>query len=199
MTNREKIKQMNDDDLSFILMCPYDTTGEEIMPCATDETLPSQKKCCDCIKEWLGKEAKEGVGMERLSMDEVIAHCKRHTDRAEGIHSKELLETGSMEPFFMKEYWEHRQVAEWLAELKEYRNLGTPAQLREVDKLYLEKCEEVNALKAQLAAVQKCVEQIEKLETHTEVIISDVLPLAANEVELISRQSVLAAVKGVVG
>ncbi len=61
MTNREKIKQMSDDDLSFILMCPYDTTGEpeEIMPCANDETMPDQKKCCDCIKAWLGKEAKE--------------------------------------------------------------------------------------------------------------------------------------------
>ena len=61
MTNREKIKQMSDDDLSFILMCPYDTTGEpeEIMPCVNDEAMPSQKKCCDCIKDWLGKEAKE--------------------------------------------------------------------------------------------------------------------------------------------
>ena len=61
MTNREKIKQMSDDDLSFILMCPYDTVGEpeEIMPCVNDETMPSQKNCCDCIKIWLGKEAKE--------------------------------------------------------------------------------------------------------------------------------------------
>lgn len=59
MTNREKIKQMNDDDLSFVLMCPYDTAGEpeEIMPCVTNEP-PSQKNCCECIKAWLGKEAK---------------------------------------------------------------------------------------------------------------------------------------------
>lgn len=93
--------------------------------------------------------------MERLSIDEVIAHCKRHTDRAEELNSKTLLENGSMEPFFMKEYWEHRQVAEWLTELKEYRSLGTPEQLREVDRLYLEKCEEVNALREQLAAALK--------------------------------------------
>ena len=86
----------------------------------------------------------------RLSIDEVIGHCQRHTDRAELLNSKEALENGDMEPFFMKEYWEHRQVAEWLAELKEYRSLGTPEQLREVDKLYLEKCEEVNQLKEQV-------------------------------------------------
>lgn len=66
-----------------------------------------------------------------------------------------------------------------------------------IDALYLEKCEEVNQLKAQMAAVQKCVEQIEKLETHTEVIISDVHPFEASEVELISKQKALAAVKGV--
>lgn len=61
ITNRDRIKNMSDDDLSFILMCPYDTSGEpaDIMPCVTDESLPSQKKCCDCIKAWLGKEAKE--------------------------------------------------------------------------------------------------------------------------------------------
>lgn len=61
MTNREKIKQMNDDELSFILMCPYDTAGEpaDIMPCVDDKQLPSVKRCCDCIKDWLQKEAKE--------------------------------------------------------------------------------------------------------------------------------------------
>lgn len=106
--------------------------------------------------------------MERLSMDEIIKHCKRHTEREEKQSSMEELETGSMEPVFMKEYWEHRQVAEWLAELKEYRSFGTPEQLREVDKLYLEKCEEVNRLnktitnlKMQLAAAVRAAMEVE--------------------------------------
>lgn len=96
--------------------------------------------------------------MGRLSIDEVIGHCQRNRERHERTSSMEELEKGGMEPYFMKEYWEHRQVAEWLTELKEYWSLGTPEQLREIDKLYLEKCEEVNQLKAQLAAAKECAE-----------------------------------------
>lgn len=92
----------------------------------------------------------------RLSIDEVIGHCRRHTERIEKRSSRmQLEETPIGDSNFMKEYWEHRQVEEWLSELKEYRSLGTPEQLREVDKLYLEKCEEVNQLKAQLAAAKE--------------------------------------------
>ena len=93
--------------------------------------------------------------MERLTMAEVIDHCKRVTDRYERARTKDELERSDMEPFYMKEYWEHRQVKEWLTEFKEYQSLGlTPEQLRVLDKLYLEKCNEVNELKAQLAAAQ---------------------------------------------
>ena len=99
--------------------------------------------------------------MERLSIEEVIGHCKRHTEREERRTGIVELEKGDMEPVCMKEYWEHRQVAEWLTELKEYRSLGTPEQLRVIDELYLEKCEEVNQLKAQLAAAPT----LEELET----------------------------------
>ena len=61
MTNKEKILQMTDDELAFVLMCPYDTAGEpdEIMPCMTNDVLPTVKNCVACIKEWLHKEAKE--------------------------------------------------------------------------------------------------------------------------------------------
>lgn len=60
MTNKEKILQMSDDDLAFVLMCPYDTVGDEddIMPCVTKNDLPTVKNCVACIKEWLNKEAK---------------------------------------------------------------------------------------------------------------------------------------------
>lgn len=59
MTNRDRIRAMKDEDLAFVLMCPYDTTGEpeNIMPCV--DKPPSVKNCCDCIKDWLQKEAKE--------------------------------------------------------------------------------------------------------------------------------------------
>ena len=61
MTNKEKILQMNDDDLAFVLMCPYDTAGEpeDIMPCVVNDDPPTVKNCVACIKEWLGKEAAE--------------------------------------------------------------------------------------------------------------------------------------------
>jgi hypothetical protein len=44
--------------------------------------------------------------------------------------------------------WEH---AEDVAMLEEYKEIGlTPGQLRKIDKLYLEKCREVNELKRKL-------------------------------------------------
>ena len=58
--------------------------------------------------------------MERLTIDEVIEHCKRHTDRVEGRNSQEILEKAKIGDYGMKEYWEHRQVAKWLEKLKAY-------------------------------------------------------------------------------
>lgn len=61
--------------------------------------------------------------MEKLSIDEVIAHCNRHTERMEKMSSRERLEEtpiGNSER--MKQYWEHRQVAKWLEELKVYKD-----------------------------------------------------------------------------
>lgn len=60
--------------------------------------------------------------MERVSIDEIIAHCERNVERNEKAMSKERFETGDMSSWFMKEYWEHRQVAEYLKELKAYRD-----------------------------------------------------------------------------
>lgn len=68
--------------------------------------------------------------MERLSIDEVIEHCKRNTqgwERAEkdrvrlGAKPRNF-ETDDMSDNVMKEYWEHRQVAEWLEQLKSYKD-----------------------------------------------------------------------------
>lgn len=61
--------------------------------------------------------------MERLSIDEVIEHCKRHTERMESHSGRsQLEETPIGNSNIMKQYWEHRQVAEWLEQLKHYKD-----------------------------------------------------------------------------
>lgn len=64
------------------------------------------------------------MAIERLSIDEIIAHCERHTERCERARSREFYETEELHDYYMKEYWEHRQVAEYLKELKERRAQG---------------------------------------------------------------------------
>lgn len=64
--------------------------------------------------------------MQRLSIDEVIAHCNRHTESMESHSGRSRLEeTPVGNSDIMKQYWEHRQVAEWLEELKQYKEIGT--------------------------------------------------------------------------
>lgn len=61
--------------------------------------------------------------MERLSLDEVIAHCNRYTERMESHSGRmQLEETPIGNSDIMKQYWEHRQVAEWLEQLKAYKD-----------------------------------------------------------------------------
>ena len=59
--------------------------------------------------------------MEKLSIDEVIEHCKRKVEMMEKFSSREKCENWSIDSQYAKEYWEHRQVAEWLEELKRWR------------------------------------------------------------------------------
>ena len=61
--------------------------------------------------------------MERLSIDEIIAHCERNVQKNETTMSKEQFEKNEMDSWFMREYWEHRQVAEYLKEIQQYREL----------------------------------------------------------------------------
>lgn len=60
--------------------------------------------------------------MERLTIEEIIAHCERNTERYERTKSREQFETEDMSSWNMKEYWEHRQVAEWLKELQAFKD-----------------------------------------------------------------------------
>lgn len=61
--------------------------------------------------------------MERLTIEEIIEHCKRKVEIIEKIFNPEILQKEDMHLGFMKEYWEHRQVAEYLEELKILRKL----------------------------------------------------------------------------
>ena len=61
--------------------------------------------------------------MERLTIDDVIEHCKRKTEKYENLNGVNTLETADISLSFIKEYWEHRQVKEYLEELKRYRDL----------------------------------------------------------------------------
>lgn len=60
--------------------------------------------------------------MERLTIDEIIEHCGRKTGMYEKACDVKYLETAVMGNG-IKEYWEHKQVAEYLRKLKEYEDL----------------------------------------------------------------------------
>lgn len=61
------------------------------------------------------------MSKQRLTIEEVIEHCERRIDRAESFFKKEKLEEMPIDGSMVKEYWEHRQVREWLIELIERR------------------------------------------------------------------------------
>lgn len=68
--------------------------------------------------------------MERLTIDEIIGHCDRKVEMYEKACDVKYLETAVMGNG-IKEYWEHKQVAEYLKKLKDYEDLGyTPEELK---------------------------------------------------------------------
>lgn len=66
--------------------------------------------------------------MERLTIDEIIEHCGRKTEMYEKACDVKYLETAVMGNG-IKEYWEHKQVAEYLRKLKEYEDLEEQGRL----------------------------------------------------------------------
>ena len=60
MTNGDKIRAMSNEELTAIIMCPYDTAGDpiDIMPCAKDgiQEFVSPEQCNDCMLKWLQRE-----------------------------------------------------------------------------------------------------------------------------------------------
>lgn len=84
--------------------------------------------------------------MEKLTIDEVIQDCNNTCS------GYELASELSKKPIQNQQnYIKHYQIAEWLMELKVYKETGlTPEKISEMDRLYTEKCIEVNKLKAKL-------------------------------------------------
>ena len=60
--------------------------------------------------------------MERLTIDEIIEHCERKTKLYEEVGKSIDFETTELTDA-IKEYLEHKQVKEYLEELKRYRDL----------------------------------------------------------------------------
>ena len=65
------------------------------------------------------------VSWEVLSIDEIIGHCKRQVQRFDDWSGRGYFETASLEMTATKEYWEHKQVAQYLEELKCYREAAS--------------------------------------------------------------------------
>ena len=69
---------------------------------------------------------------ERLTIYEIIEHCKRKVRKIESMFRKEHLESDhcGVADIIQKEYWEHRQVANYLRELQQYRAIGTVEEFK---------------------------------------------------------------------
>ena len=67
--------------------------------------------------------------MGKLTIDEIIGHCERKTEQYERLFGKERLETTPLISSVIKEYWEHKQVAECLKKFKEYQQLEEQGRL----------------------------------------------------------------------
>lgn len=62
MTNGDRIRNMTDEQLTDVILCPYDTAGEplDIMPCVKDgniQELVDVGFCRKCMTDWLKKES----------------------------------------------------------------------------------------------------------------------------------------------
>ena len=60
--------------------------------------------------------------MSRLTIQEVIEHCERTVKGYEWTRTEQEREN-------IKQYWEHKQTAEWLKELQHYKDLEEQGRL----------------------------------------------------------------------
>lgn len=69
--------------------------------------------------------------MEKLSIKEIVDHCNKKVKWWEKFISREKFENRDANDSSVREYWEHRQVAEYLKELQQYRAIGNVQECRE--------------------------------------------------------------------
>lgn len=60
MKNGDRIRQMSNEELTEVLLCPYDVAGAQIniMPCVKNgiQEMVGPKQCKKCIEDWLEKQ-----------------------------------------------------------------------------------------------------------------------------------------------
>ena len=108
--------------------------------------------------------------MERLTIDEVIEHCKRTTAKYENLNGVNMLETADISFSLVKEYWEHRQVKEYLEELKRYRDLEEQGLLLRLPCKVGDTIYRVNA-GAKEPVIKMRVLQVKYKQLHKDIII----------------------------
>lgn len=80
--------------------------------------------------------------MERLTINEIIEHCNRKVVSIESCFGRSQLESKPMDcnHVIMNPYWEHRQVAKYLEELKTYKDMKT--QMNKIAEIIVKRLEE---------------------------------------------------------
>lgn len=82
--------------------------------------------------------------IERLSIDEIIGHCERKVAALEDIFSKEkIAQMPIQDTVIAKEYWEHKQVAAYLRELKAIREYVDELRTFDQHNEYIDKIKEI--------------------------------------------------------
>lgn len=94
--------------------------------------------------------------MEKLTIDAIIEHCDRKTRMYEKACDIKYLETTMNNS--TKEYWEHKQVAEYLRKFKDYRYLEEQGRLVKLpckvgDTVYVIVGKNISAQKIQRATI----------------------------------------------
>lgn len=81
---------------------------------------------------------------ERLSIDDIIGHCERKVVFLEDMFSKnKIAQMPIQDGVISKEYWEHKQVAAYLRELKAIREYVDELRTFDQHNVYIDRIKEI--------------------------------------------------------
>lgn len=81
---------------------------------------------------------------ERLSIDEIIGHCERKVAALEDIFGEEKIAQMPIQGAAVaKEYWEHKQVADYLKELRTIREYVDELRTFDQHNEYIDRIKEI--------------------------------------------------------